>query len=78
MAVLTPELRAWLVPGLAGVIATRDAEGRPEIRHDATTSARLAVQQHVEPVRIATGVDGEVHARPMSGGYAAAAGGGHP
>jgi hypothetical protein len=31
MAVIAPELRAWLRPGLAGMIATADATGRPEL-----------------------------------------------
>lgn len=31
MAVLSPELRAWLQPGLAGTVATSDPLGQPEI-----------------------------------------------
>jgi hypothetical protein len=31
MTVLSPELRAWLVPGLAGVMATADSSRQPQI-----------------------------------------------
>jgi len=31
MSALSPELRAWLVPGLAGTIASVDRDGQPQI-----------------------------------------------
>lgn len=31
MPVISPELRAWLRPGLAGMVAAADASGRPEL-----------------------------------------------
>lgn len=72
MSVLTPELRAWLTPGLAGMLAVVDASGQPQTARvfalhphgdrDAIdvylldAGARPVVQRLATPVRAALNV----------------------